>query len=247
MSHKATNWAYAQNLGKCGAKFVLVALADYADEAHSCYPGQEKLAAMTDQSVESVRRHLKGLEADGYIKRSRRFTSDGYRTSDRYELNVDGQLDNRDPDRVDLPVKSPTGQNDRRSNRRTLPANLTGPTGQSEGVSVREPSENHEEGQTTLLPAPEGSTSKRSRRAPERPIPEDWKPKHNHESYAREHGLDLSTESMKFRTHAAANDRRLRNWDAGFTQWLLRAREYAVARVPSASAWDGVDRVGAGW
>lgn len=138
MSIKATEWAYQQDIDGAAAKFVLVALGDFADEAGTCFPGQDLLARRTGQSVESVRRHLRWLEEQGYLQRVRRFDGRGYRTSDRFVLNLD---------------HSPTGQSDRRSKRPevnmtagqsdpSLPVNLTVPTGQSEGVTVREPSEN---------------------------------------------------------------------------------------------------------
>lgn len=46
MSYRALNWAWEADL-PMPQKFVLVALADMADEKDSCYPGQERLARMT--------------------------------------------------------------------------------------------------------------------------------------------------------------------------------------------------------
>lgn len=88
MSNRALNWAFDQDVSPAGAKFVLVALADFADEAHSCYPAQERLARMTGQSVASVGRHLTALERAGFIARQRRTSARGYRTSDRFVLHV---------------------------------------------------------------------------------------------------------------------------------------------------------------
>lgn len=127
MSHQATSWAYRQEINSSGVKFVLVALADFADEAWSCYPGQDRLAKMTGQSVSSVGRHLKWLEANGYLTRQRRSTTGGHRTSDRYVLSGSdvptGQIANKancqqgkSPTSQPVP---PTGQIDVR-----LPVNL---------------------------------------------------------------------------------------------------------------------------
>jgi hypothetical protein len=127
MSYKATGWAY--DLPVTGSKkSVLVALADMADEANTCYPGQERLAAMTGRSVETVRRALKDLEAMQLIERERRVGSFGYRTSDRYKLNVD----NSEPE--SLPVKLPTRQRAHKAPRGSLPVILPVPTGQVEGA-----------------------------------------------------------------------------------------------------------------
>lgn len=78
-------------------------------------------------------------------------------------------------------------------------------------------------------PAKAGRAAPR-RRAAERPIPDDWKPNTSHQEHAEEHELDLSTEAFRFRNHAHSNDRRLRDWDAGFRNWLSKAQEFAASK-----------------
>lgn len=107
MSNRAITWAYRQEL-PCGAKFVLVALADMADEAHSCYPGQALLASMTGQAERTVRRHLESLESAGLITRAARRTGAGVRTSDRYVLVVEDD----GPPPGPAPSDPPPGRND---------------------------------------------------------------------------------------------------------------------------------------
>lgn len=82
MSHSAINWAYKQPVKNAGAKFVLVALSDFADINGYSFYGQDSLAQMTSQSDRSVRAHLKHLEEEGYIRREHRYKKDGTRTSD---------------------------------------------------------------------------------------------------------------------------------------------------------------------
>ena len=60
MAYKATHWAWELDL-RMPEKFVLVALADMADEAFSCFPGQKRLARMTGASVRTVGRVKDGL------------------------------------------------------------------------------------------------------------------------------------------------------------------------------------------
>lgn len=55
-------------------------------------------------------------------------------------------------------------------------------------------------------------------------IPEDWKPTTQHAQQAAEKGVDLSSEAFRFRNHAISVDRRLVNWNAGFTNWLANAK-----------------------
>lgn len=66
------------------------------------------------------------------------------------------------------------------------------------------------------------------RRSPESRLPEAWEPTDTHRNKAAELRLDIDREAEKFRDHAAANDRRARNWDAAFRTWLTKAAEYAA-------------------
>jgi DNA-binding MarR family transcriptional regulator len=87
MSNRAITWALKTELPTT-PKFALVVLADLADEANSCYPGQEYVAASIGASVSTAARALKRLEREGYLHREQRRGRDGYRTSDRYFLHV---------------------------------------------------------------------------------------------------------------------------------------------------------------
>lgn len=74
---------------------------------------------------------------------------------------------------------------------------------------------------------PPASTRKR----PARRIPDDWTPTESH--WERRHdGIDVELEAATFRAHAQANDRRCVNWNAAFTQWLLKARPRPVEGQP---------------
>lgn len=130
MSYKATAWAYELDLPS-PRKFVLVALADFADEAGSCYPGQERISRMTGLSASTVRRSIRDLEEDGLLESKPRFEG-GHRTSNRYRLNIGDQ-----------PVTL-TGSN--RSLTTFKPVTHDVHTGHSDRVTIREPSENHQGG-----------------------------------------------------------------------------------------------------
>lgn len=80
-------WAFRQDIRKPGAKLVLLALCDFADESWSCFPGQARLAEKTSQGERTVRRHLDWLEQEGFIVSRARF-SDGRRTSNRYTIHA---------------------------------------------------------------------------------------------------------------------------------------------------------------
>lgn len=83
----------------------------------------------------------------------------------------------------------------------------------------------------TPAPAPEPRTllpgvraDKPGRKRPARRIPDGWEPNDGHREQARAGSLDLNGEAFRFRNHAIANDRSLVDWDAGFRNWLSKAK-----------------------
>lgn len=155
MSYKATNWAYEMKLSS-PMKPVLVALADMADEAATCFPGQERLGEMTGLSVKTVARALRKLEVLGLISRARRYDQFGHRTSDRYRLHLS----------VTVPESLPDTLPTRHIAYKALSPSLTDsqslPTGHSDRLTIREPSENHQGGpqlSPTCGKHPEGTTT----------------------------------------------------------------------------------------
>lgn len=64
-------------------------------------------------------------------------------------------------------------------------------------------------------------STKRSR------IPDGWEPTSKHARRAESSGIDLGREVERFKSHAAANDRRQVNWNAAFTTWLMNAEDFA--------------------
>ena len=94
MSVKAVSWVLDDLQGlKQGPSLVMLALADFADERNSCFPGQDRIAARARCSKRSVISHLKELEELGLISVERRTYSNGTgsirRTSNRYVLHLD--------------------------------------------------------------------------------------------------------------------------------------------------------------
>ena len=89
MSNRAITWAYARRGIKAGPKFVLVTLADMADQEHSCYPGIDLMADLTGYGTTAIRTHLDFLINSGLITEERRHKRNGARTSNRYYLQID--------------------------------------------------------------------------------------------------------------------------------------------------------------
>ena len=88
MSYQATAWAIKIKAGSAGQKAVLLALAHYANENGYCWPSQTTLAKVTEQSVDTVQRNLRRLEASCYIKRILLPRSGGRWSRHAYQLNM---------------------------------------------------------------------------------------------------------------------------------------------------------------
>jgi DNA-binding MarR family transcriptional regulator len=79
MSVRAIAWAWAQPVRPSARKFVLIAVADEADDTGSCWPSQGRIADKCGLHVRTVRTHLAALEAEGYLTRSPRYPNSGAR------------------------------------------------------------------------------------------------------------------------------------------------------------------------
>lgn len=86
MSNEALTAVSKSSIRPSGRKFVLMALADYADENWSCFPSVAQLAQYTDQGEKTVRDHLDALEEAGIISRKRDRRDDG--TLGRYRFVI---------------------------------------------------------------------------------------------------------------------------------------------------------------
>ncbi len=135
MSLRATSWAWETPTKDIGMtnKFVLLALADYADKDGICFPSQATLGDKVDLSERTVRGCLAELEALGFITRTVRSSTSG-RRSDSIQLEIEGPR-NRQKLPVAQPAKSahPTGSQ--------LPVATKGVLNQSEGTSHGDRSE----------------------------------------------------------------------------------------------------------
>ena len=120
MSIDALSWAKKQSVGSPGAKLVLLILADVsaADEETGewlAWPFLKSIAKTSEQSVATIRRHLRTLEARGLIGGSERYHDvTGSRTSNLYLINPPAQNERRSQNQQDPPAQNhqgPTTQN----------------------------------------------------------------------------------------------------------------------------------------
>ena len=79
---------------------------------------------------------------------------------------------------------------------------------------------------------------KPKRSKPQTRLSDDWKPTAQAIAKAVASGLDVNREAEKFRNNAAQNDRKCANWDAAFSNWLLKAEEFR-SRPPAQQSLSG--------
>lgn len=68
MSFQAMTWAVAQTTEKPLEKFVLIMLANYANDERQCWPSAKRIARDTGMSCDTVRRSYKALAEQGLIE-----------------------------------------------------------------------------------------------------------------------------------------------------------------------------------
>lgn len=64
-------------------------------------------------------------------------------------------------------------------------------------------------------------------------LPAEWMPSQKHFDHAVSLGLDPKAELARFRDAANRKQRRLKNWNTAFTNWLKKAAEFAQQRQAS--------------
>ena len=94
-----------------------------------------------------------------------------------------------------------------------------------EGEQIRA-DQSRSEGETEReSPAPtRGPKQKRSSKKTQ--LPDEWIPRDSHVVLAKEFGVSVTEEAVKFREHAIATGRTMKNWDMAFNTWIRKAAEY---------------------
>ena len=96
MSIKVMAWAWEQELPAV-TKFILIALADHADDEGVCWPGQKGIAKKCGVSRQTVNAHIKKLLDMGLLTWTVRHRDDGSITSNLYQLTLRPALQDSQP------------------------------------------------------------------------------------------------------------------------------------------------------
>lgn len=94
MSFNVSKWAWQQQLS-ANTKYVLLALADYADESGVCFPSQRRLADKCGLSRSTINVHLQQLVQKKLISIEHQYNQAGYRKASLYRLAINQSLKSR--------------------------------------------------------------------------------------------------------------------------------------------------------
>lgn len=236
MSLWASKWAWEKQVQLAGTKLVLLALANFADDEGVCYPGQERIADMTNMSIRSVRNQIGALEAAGLITRTTRWRADGTRNSDCYQLM--GQPADFAPSR---PPNRQTEVSTTGKVRHSLPADFAGDPVRSD-PSV-DPSD--------LVVANKLSVKPKSKKPTLSLIPDDFLLTEADIKFARDRipRLDPGAIFERFQAHHRAKGTQMLDWHAAWRTWVLKTVEFAAEKSVVNDTSDGyrTDENGQQW
>lgn len=218
MSLRATSWAWTV-VAPPTAKFVLVALADHADEAGLCWPSIARLRQYTCLSERAVRGAIRALEAAGLLATDKR---DGLNS--RYTLAVRSSYGPRQemPGCAEATPAGDAGDpgSTCRGGGQEMPGTPAGDAPEP-SITVNEPSMNR-------------SVVRRAERAPRETqgtrLPVGWVPSPPEEDFAAELGIDPAATTDRFRDYWAAQPGakgRKADWPATWRNWCRREAEKA--------------------
>lgn len=221
MSNEAINWAFKLEL-PMNEKFVLVALADYADENHSCYPSYGRTADRVGCHRATVIRLVKKLISRGLITVEERSRPNSSTTSNRYVLAVGATPQSQSA--------TPGGSHDAtgvvadRDPGGSTSATPPSSTGATPLTQEKNPEMNP---QGNLLVAPEGAPPKKGQG---QRLPEGWMPPREDIDRMRQTcpGVDLRFEHERFTDYWIAQPGakgRKSNWAATWRNWIRKAHE----------------------
>ena len=191
-----------------GPKFVLVSLADQANDRGACWPSIPQIASRCGMSERSVSRHLQSLESQNIIRRE--FVA-GRGT--KIWLVFATENDSPTPDKLSPPHDTVSSLPLTNCHHPLTPCHPTPDTVSSKpSITIN----NHQE-------------RERSRNAPhanQTQVPDDFFPDKQSTLMAKTAGVDLAYELEKFKLHYQANGEYRADWNAQFRKWLLHAQQH---------------------
>lgn len=235
MSIAAMTWAFRLAIKPSSLKFLLVALADNADDHGRAFPSLECLVQKTSQDRKTVISGLDELEKLSLIVdtgsrvgktkqvkvyRLERFLENGNSTINGI---VEGQ--------ANRPVYGTDSEN---GTVPILPANSTEIPGKGTVFPPKESQKRNSEPSGNHQKEPSGTARGRAR---SRIVPESFCVTEDMRSWAKEKypNVDIDSETEKFRDHEFRDPHS--NWIAAWRQWIRRCTEFVPRGTREDTGW----------
>lgn len=260
MSGKAMGWALEQKTEQPVDKLILIAIGNFADESHQCFPSRRKLAELAMCSLDTVDRSIKRLADSGLLSKDTRLSSRGGLSSNVYTLPVGDYSDgkhkqqggasrNLRPPRTDAPSRN-LQEGDSRNLPPTLAAQGCGHPSRNR-AATKEPLTEPSIEQVTPLPPSRGddpvelyealAAQKQPRQRGQRlssdwQLPDDWRQWARTNCFAE--NAEITRQAEVFRDYwiakPGAQAAKL-DWEATWRNWCRKAfspagRHQGIAR-----------------
>lgn len=171
------------------------------------YPSQATIAEESGLSERTVRTMLKELELLGVVSRERRRAEGARRATDGYRLHPSG-----------LPANV--------AGRADLPANGGLSTGNEQQAIPLIEVDREEVDRLSDSFEPDALDEGTL-------LPDGWVPTQKHRDLAASFGANFDRELVRFKDHARRVNRRQKNWNTAFTNWLRKGAEMSQQRAAS--------------
>jgi hypothetical protein len=213
MSIKVMSWVWENGPEQQSARFVLLALADFANDAGECWPSIDGIARKVCMSDRGVQKVLRQLEADGWIATE---IGGGRRGANVYRIALV------------RPTETPNDVPPERCSPRTTAQKTLNDVHHPPNMSSENPERRSPEPSRTIKEPPRGSV-REGARARASPIPPDWEPSPEDFADAIERGFsehEAENEARKFRDYHRSVGRPRADWSAAFRKWLADAPQF---------------------
>lgn len=190
------------NVGHSTRKFVLLKLADNANDNGECFPSYQHIADHCEISRRSAINHINALCAQGLVKKVYRKGEKG-NSSNIFILNLDSEKRELSSER-----HTPDGENkSSRSEQSALPpSEKSAPRTSHFFEAVKEP----------IIESKKITTKATL-------ITNNFKPNDHHVHLALTLNISIDSEFVKFKDYCLANGKKYVDWNAGFNNWLRNA------------------------
>lgn len=224
MSIEIMSWVWDEGPQDATERFVMLAMADIADDSGLCWPAVATIAARCCMSERNARRVIRKLEDGGWVATD---AGAGRNNTNRYRL--------RKPDiAMSARTNCPPGQIGQE--------NRTNATGKPDTAMSAESS------RTIKEPSDNKSRAKTPRRAVS--LPDGWVPSDRNIDDARKRNFtdeEINEQAERFRDYHIARGTTFKDWDAGWRTWLGNVRRWNGAGSRNAGSRSAHDIFAAGF